>query len=366
MAVCMVLDSTDGDLARLRAIWSRTLPGAVVNDTSDFFEIGGDSLAAFEVCMAIEDAYRISLPITTLIDRPTPVALMAEITAKRLAAGEGETSADAERGEREPGSGCGPLFELMRRGDDRPPLVLLAPGGGHLMGYAALVRALDANQTVVGFRLPGADGREEPLHSIEAQVERILPGIRNLDDRPLRLMGLSTGGLLAIELAHQLAAHGHQPALVGLADTIYPGFQDYGQTPLRTRLNTLKHEHGSPRAASYLTQRVKLRAETLTSAARAEVFRRTGRGFSPKAHEQYLYSLAGEMARRYVPPTYEGPSVLFAASETDPARTAEPWSTMLVNLDVEVFEGEHDAIVEDAENVVPLAVSLQRRLDNLL
>jgi|GEM_PF-6552691 len=361
----MVLDSTAADLSRLRTIWSSTLHGVAVDDTSDFFDIGGDSLAAFELCMAIEDAFGISLPITTLIDQPTPLALMAAINEQRqspgaeLASSSEVSSGSARRGD------CGPLFEAVRSGDDRPPLVLLAPGGGHLMGYASLIRSLDPDQPVVGFRLPGADGREEPLNSIEEQVERILPGLRQVDDRPLRLMGLSTGGLLAIELAHRLSVEEREPALVVLGDTIYPGFQDHGHTPLRSRLNTLKQEQGGTRAASYLKDRVKMRAETLTSSARAEVFRRTGKGFSPQAHELHLYTLAGEMARRYVPPAYSGRCVMFAASETNPARTIEPWKTMLADLDVEIFTGAHDAIVEQAGTVGPLASSLQRRLDSM-
>jgi len=342
-------------------VWQQALGSTTVSEQTDFFEAGGDSLAAFELCLAVEDRFGISVPISALIESPTPASFAAEIA--RL-------GRDQQARTVEPPNASQParplLFEHIRPGDRRPPLVLLAPGGGHLLGYAPMIEALDKDQSVVGFRLPGADGKEEPCTSIDAQADRLMDEVVNLarsDGRPLRLFGLSTGGLLGLELAHRLGAMGLTPGLVALGDTIYPGFQEYGRLALSERLRTVHGDDGPRAAVDYLAGRVRMRADTIRASAQNRRFRNTGQGFSPKAHEAYLYGLAGDMALRYEVPSYNGRVLLFSASETDIARTVQPWSKKLPHIEVFTVAGVHDAIVEDPLFAKPLARELQATLD---
>jgi acyl carrier protein len=52
-------------------IWCRALAVAAVSDSSDFFALGGDSLAAAAIICASEEAFGVSIPLRMLYDNPT-------------------------------------------------------------------------------------------------------------------------------------------------------------------------------------------------------------------------------------------------------------------------------------------------------
>lgn len=346
---------TATELARMRSLWTDVLGVLAIGDTTDFFHAGGDSLGAFELCLAVEKNFGVEVPISALIESRTPVSFLDEVSHLRT---EQVAATPANAPVRS-------LREVVRAGDDRAPLILLAPGGGHLLGYKPLVDALDPAQPVVGFRLPGADGREPPVRSIEAQADRLYADLAEMaDQHPIRMLGLSTGGLLGLELAHRLTRAGRPPELLALGDTIFPGYQDYGHTGLGERVRDAAAGGRPDRALKYVANRVRLRAQTVASRARTTRYERTGQGFSPAAHELYLYEIAGDLARVYEVQPYAGPTVLFSATVTDSARTEEPWSQMLSHLTIISVAGEHDEIIEDPVAVRPLADALQELLDH--
>lgn len=81
-------------------------------------------------------------------------------------------------------------------------------------GGAAIFRGwpayLESSVEVWGVQLPGRGARmlEEPLTSIRAMVDALLPELLPLLDRPFAFFGHSMGGMLALETARALAARG--------------------------------------------------------------------------------------------------------------------------------------------------------------
>lgn len=65
--------------ATIVGIWEEVLGVEVVGVDDDFFERGGDSLAAAQVLARVEDAFGVALPLTQLFEQPTVAELAAAV-----------------------------------------------------------------------------------------------------------------------------------------------------------------------------------------------------------------------------------------------------------------------------------------------
>ncbi|HWJ50369.1 MAG TPA: condensation domain-containing protein, partial [Solirubrobacteraceae bacterium] len=77
-----MLTATDGQIAtRIAAIWSDLLGVEILVVDADFFELGGDSLAAVRMLAAVEEATSVQVSFTDFLEGPT-VAALANIVAR--------------------------------------------------------------------------------------------------------------------------------------------------------------------------------------------------------------------------------------------------------------------------------------------
>jgi amino acid adenylation domain-containing protein len=166
-----------------------------------FFDLGGDSLAATEICAQLAAETGMELPLSTLVRAPTVEAL-----ARLLG------SSDAA---------ClvSPLVPIQAQGS-KPPLFLVGDRRGRVLGYTALVRHLGTDQPVWGLQsMTGAD-------EIPAQAARYVAEVRRMQPSgPYRLGGLCFGGVVAFEMAHQLHERGENVeflALIGISAFDFP------------------------------------------------------------------------------------------------------------------------------------------------
>jgi thioesterase domain-containing protein len=189
----------------LADLWTRVLELEEIGVDDDFVELGGDSLAAEQLRALVREELGIVLPATALIDAPT----LAEFARKVSV---------ADR--------CGPAHPTvvpLRAHGSRPPLFCVAGAAGLALGFVSLARRLGEDQPVYGFQAHGLERRGLPDWTVERMARRHLQVLRVIQPYgPYYLAGHSMGGLVALELAQQLAAAGEEVALLALVDTYLP------------------------------------------------------------------------------------------------------------------------------------------------
>jgi amino acid adenylation domain-containing protein len=184
----------------------RDILGAEATDLDQSFaEAGGDSFAALELALLLEQRLNLQVP---------PHLIAAETTIDQL----------LERLTAEPATGCTTLLASGGRG---PPLFLFHAAEGHLLAYQTLARLLGPHRPVYGVHFPRFDGTDLPPADVVALAARYADEIRHVvGDGPCTLAGNCQGGVLALETARRLRAAGVEVAPPVMIDTVfsYSGF----------------------------------------------------------------------------------------------------------------------------------------------
>ncbi|MDY7095050.1 MAG: amino acid adenylation domain-containing protein [Acidobacteriota bacterium] len=171
-----------------------------------FFELGGHSLLALGLLARVRSALRVDLPLSTLLEASSVEALAQRVEQAR---------GDRSQGE-EPWS---PLAAISPQGTQRP-VFCIHPGGGNVLCYVDLAYRLGDDQPLYGLEARGREEGETPIESLTEMAETYLAAIRRVQPQgPYRLAGWSFGGLVAFEMARQLAAAGDSAEWVALFDT---------------------------------------------------------------------------------------------------------------------------------------------------
>ena len=311
-----------------------------IGPDDDFFEAGADSLAALTVAAGIEQRFGCNFPVTKLIDAST-----ARLVARELASAGHASSTD-----RSPTTGSslpsGELLVPMRSGTDhsRPAVVLIAPGTGHLMGYQPLVETLDDELDIFGFPLPGGDGKGEILRSVPDVAAAMLADWHLLADRRVLMIGGSSGGLIAWEMAVALEAAGTPVESLLLQDTLHP--QAWRDNPPPQGIDWYRHlltEQGAMGTAREVGLQIgrRINYELAKRRGGGEVSTAPATERSPQVLSNQLVSATNEMTMGYYPTGLAGPVRFFAASDTDLAVTVERWEPLAADLRVDHLEGDH-------------------------
>jgi amino acid adenylation domain-containing protein len=192
--------------SRLLDVWRQVLDDNLIGTSTNFFELGGHSLLAVRLMAQIENTFGIRLPLTALFEAPTVQQLAIRMLkrADRFAAFQMEPP---------------PLHQ------DNPPLFFLRG----LFHYRDLAKALrDVVSTYAIFLDDDAYGDtttnvNQVEYTLEHLAQQYIAQIRHVcPTGPYFLAGLSAGGVVALEVARQLKASGHEISLVALLDTNAP------------------------------------------------------------------------------------------------------------------------------------------------
>jgi surfactin synthase thioesterase subunit len=185
--------------------WREVL-GFPVGIRDNFFAMGGNSLDAARVVNAVWEEFEIQLPLNVLTINADVEKLAAEL--RRL-------------GARLPG----PLVEIQYGEQAHPPLFLVHPVSGQVGPYCGLAHALGDEFAVFGLQAVGLYSDEEPLATVTAMASRYVEELRSVEpDGPYCLGGCSTGAVIALEMARQLAGSGSQVRLLAIIDpALVPG-----------------------------------------------------------------------------------------------------------------------------------------------
>jgi amino acid adenylation domain-containing protein len=202
---------------RLVGIWEELLNTQPVGVTDNFFDLGGDSLLAASLVLSLEQITTKELPATTIVTAPT-IEQLANVIRGGL----------SQRRD---------VLVPLRTGGTRPPFFCAVEhGGGVGAGFAALSRRLGADQPFYALQSAGLSGDEPPLTSIEAMAARYLEAVRGVQPHgPYYLGGRCFGGVVALEMAHQLIAQGDAVGLIFLLHVTPEDFPGLVAEPARRR-----------------------------------------------------------------------------------------------------------------------------------
>jgi acyl-CoA synthetase (AMP-forming)/AMP-acid ligase II/thioesterase domain-containing protein len=187
-------------------VWADVLGLDAVGPDDDFFALGGDSLAAERLrSRVVADLGVDASDVTSslLVQAPTPASFAARLR-------------------RRPDRGDGTLVPLQPDGT-RPPLFVVAGGGGLGLALMAFARHLGPDRPTWALQAHALESRGLPDFSVAAAARRHLRALRRVQpDGPYHLAGHSFGGLVALEMAHQLRQAGEEVALLVMLDSFPP------------------------------------------------------------------------------------------------------------------------------------------------
>ncbi len=190
-------------------LWADALGTDHVSQTTNFFEAGGDSFTAIHILHQIEKTTGRRVDMPTFFEFATPRGISDVLQQEGVAAASW---------------GVVPL----RRGGSRPALYCICG----VAIYYQLAQYLSPDQPVFGAfvqaelelaeRIDRADV-DAGLLSVGDMAGAYVDMIHDIHRQgPYRLAGFSFGGLLALEIAAQLEAEGHEVEMMALIDTLHP------------------------------------------------------------------------------------------------------------------------------------------------
>lgn len=328
---------------RIARVFQSVLGVEHVRIDESFLDLGGDSLAATEICAQLAAETGLDLPVSTLVEAPTVEALARLV---------GSSDALAR---------VSPLVPIQTTGSE-PPLFLVSDVLGRVLGYAGLVRHLGADQPVWGLQsMAGADSIPSVAARYLAEIRRVQP------TGPYRLGGWCFGGVVAFEMAQQLHERGEGVgllALMGISAFDFPrlvsppAWRRYRRTHpgggffalVRghlARAGTMGLTRGSryllersPRVVPYVRHRLATRAAAIT-----------GRGTGDGPDGRDVLGANKRAFARYAPRPFPGRATLFLAHEETATYSRDPmsdWSGLAsAGIDVHEIPGDHDAMLAE-------------------
>ncbi|HEX2807582.1 MAG TPA: thioesterase domain-containing protein, partial [Kineosporiaceae bacterium] len=139
------------------------------------------------------------------------------------------------------------------------------------------------------------EGRALPDRSVQSVARRYIATMRKVQPKgPYQLAGHSFGGLVAMEMAHQLSAEGEQVALLAILDSFPPNPSDHPATEPRS-----------------LVQRVRDHAGLALTALRS----------TPGGDQHWrFFNQSGELGRRYQGAPWPGRTLVVVADTPEKAQ----------------------------------------------
>jgi amino acid adenylation domain-containing protein len=325
----------------LAEIWAELLGIARIGVHDNFFERGGHSLLAVLLMARIEKRLGKTLPLAALFSAPTLEALAA------LA----ETSGGHPAGRK----GRGPLVAI-KSGGEQAPFFCVHPVGGNVLCYLDLARHLAPDQPFYALQAP--DDRPH-AKSVEEMAARYLAEVRRVQPQgPYRLGGWSMGGLIAFEMARQLAAEGQETELLALIDALPPETADAPATDEELVASFAQD------MARLLGSNVGISPEELRSLPEQEKLAHVVRlghtagllpaDFGLAQIEPLFATFAANLqaSRAYAPEPYTGRLTLWVSEATAASCAAalDAWSRLVpAGLDRTLLPGDHYSLLRRPE-----------------
>jgi thioesterase domain-containing protein/NAD(P)-dependent dehydrogenase (short-subunit alcohol dehydrogenase family)/acyl carrier protein len=282
--------------------WQELLGIEHVGFDEDFFELGGHSLIGVQLFSKIKNTYGTSLGLATLFEARTITQLAALIRP------------DNKPSQPEPRP-WSPLVPIQPRGT-RPPLYVISGLGGNVIKFHSLAFHLGEGQPIYGLLPRGLDGKNTFHTRIQDVAADYVAAIRSRQpEGPYHLVGYSFGGIVAFEVAQQIAAQGGRVGLLGMFDTIEWHYGDRVDESLRPgqRFHVLQeHLCTIVFSAGRTTYLKKILSEKF-SMLKQRVSRALGRPLPQRIDS--IEEINSYAATHYYPKAYPGKVTLFRSTK---------------------------------------------------
>ncbi len=327
--------------ARVLREWEEALGTGPIGPEDDLFDHGATSMVVARLAVRLQRVFGVELPLSVLYRERTARKIARRILGHREARA----------------SSLAPL----RAEGSRPPLFLCEAVGL----YQPLARRLGPDQPV--YALFREVRRDYPR--VEELAASYIEEVRSLwPDGPYHLGGLSFGGVVAFEMARQLAAEGQNVGVLALFDSPTPW-----AATLRSPIGRLAgHAANLFRfGPKYLRHKLGVRLTKLRRALR-------GDEISPSVDQNPdgLRAIFARAASQYVPGPYPGEIDLFILANRhamgdslyDPAvQVVDPmlgWGRVAPGrVSVHEVPGDHIGLLQEP-HVGPMAEILRARLES--
>jgi thioesterase domain-containing protein/acyl carrier protein len=187
---------------QLLGVWETVLDVHPLSIHDNFFELGGHSLLAVKLMSYIQQQCGVRLPVSALFQSPTVATLAQQLRQDTT-----------------------PLLTHLvpiQTAGFAPPVYCLPGAVGSVMYLYPLASYLGIGQPFYALQTPGLDGGATP-DTVESLAKFHLQSLRQQQPKgPYQLVGHSSGGRVAFEMAWQLEQQGETVALLAILDTGAP------------------------------------------------------------------------------------------------------------------------------------------------
>lgn len=347
----------------LESCFREVLNCGPVGIDDNFFHLGGDSLAAVNLFLRLDEMLKSELPISTLLKAST-IRQLAQIYAA-------DGSVPVNRA----------LVPIATSGS-LPPLFAIPGIYGNVLCFSSLARELGGNQPLYGLQSVGLDGVEAPIESIQRIAARHVEELRELQPHgPYFLLGACFGATVAFEMTSQLEAAGERVAYCALIDPSLRG----GSLVDRKTLKAPEFTHSFIAFAALVVSRLRLyrnemrglsvgdrmryiRAKIL-SLSQSSADRGLFQGDAREMNQRKVYQANLNALLRHKPQPLEPQGKLFDIFQTkrrldeEVLPNAVDWKALTGSATCFSMPGKDSGDMLQGENVKVLASSLAARLE---
>ncbi len=215
----------------------------------------------------------------------------------------------------------------MRTHGERAPFFLVDVVAGMLIGYHALVEGFPESVPLYGLHAPGVDGSRLPISTIEGLAAHYIEEIRGVQPHgPYFFGGFCFAGVVAYEMARQLAEQGEELGMVALIDAYPRGTRAPAKTEnRRIKLEEFRDGDFQQRTLWIRERLIRLRARLYFRSGyyALDVLTKTGLP-APRRPWNLVHVASSRAAKLYSPPP-SGVRIDYFRPQTAPDDSPTPW-----------------------------------------
>ncbi|MCX7747450.1 MAG: amino acid adenylation domain-containing protein [Clostridia bacterium] len=287
---------------KLSQIWKELLGVSQVSITQSFFELGGNSLLSMKLFIRIKETFGLNLPVSIIFKENT-IEKLSEII-------------DDNKGSHIP------RLIPIREGNHKHPLFCIHDYSGEVLSYSNLASSMKGDQPMYGIRYTYTE--ENCGVSVEALAEDYIKEIRSIQPQgPYYLVGYSSGGTIAYEMALQLLLQNEEVGLLALLDT--PNYSLYPSLMIRLYFKAVEYFLACLKVFSFKYKGIFFSKNLQTSCAQK----------------------IGQILASYDPKPYPGRLTLFKTRiRIMPTDKKLGWGQLVKELDLYQVGGHHLSIID--------------------